>query len=604
MKISAGFSLGRRVLAPIVVFFLFLIPGGIVAQELAIPYEVEFEGVEGGLRDDLSAVSDTVAFKEKAPATIGRLRRRVEDDIPRFIELLQAQGYYGSKADFRIDEDAAPVVVAFIIDSGPAYPLKSVTIKSGDDPRDVRGNMPAVTELGLEVGAAARAQAILDARETLVNKMRERGFPFVEVDEPKVVVDHGAQDVSVTFPVAVGPSARFGATTFSGQESVDKKLLRSKLPWREGEPFNAGLFDELRNRLTETRLFSLVKITHADELDDKGLLPIAVDLRERKHRTVSAGASYYTDEGAGGKIAWEHRNLFRGGERLSFEAKASGLGVEGKASFRKPAFLRDDQSLILNSRLGEDDTDAYTSRSTEVGLILEREPKKGLRFGAGPAFRLARVDQQPGGEVRMEDFALVSFPSYLNWDASNDLLNPVRGGRLSLQLTPFVDTLEENVTFLKGYSSYTHYFKLLDRPSLVLAGRGALGFIAGTDLDSIPADLRFYAGGGGSIRGYPFQSVGPLDGDNPTGGRSLLELGTELRINITEKIGLVAFLDGGSAFEPTYPDFNETVLWGAGAGFRYFTPVGPLRLDIGFPLNPRENVDEPFQVYVSIGQAF
>jgi translocation and assembly module TamA len=128
--------------------------------------------------------------------------------------------------------------------------------------------------------------------------------------------------------------------------------------------------------------------------------------------------------------------------------------------------------------------------------------------------------------------------------------------------------------------------------------------MSGAERDEIPADIRFYAGGGGSIRGYAYQSVGPTQNNEPIGGRSLITMSAELRIKITEKMGLVAFVDGGSAFESAFPDFEETLQWGGGLGFRYFTAIGPLRLDVGIPINRRAGIDDSFQIYVSIGQAF
>jgi translocation and assembly module TamA len=164
--------------------------------------------------------------------------------------------------------------------------------------------------------------------------------------------------------------------------------------------------------------------------------------------------------------------------------------------------------------------------------------------------------------------------------------------------------LGSDVSFFKGYGSYSHYLTLLKHPFLVFAGRAALGSMSGVDTNSIPADIRFYAGGGGSIRGYAFQSVSPLLDGDPVGGRSLLEFSAEFRLRITQTLGLVAFLDGGSAFDSVYPDFDTSLRWGTGGGVRYFTPIGPLRVDVGVPLDRREGLDDAFQVYISLGQAF
>jgi translocation and assembly module TamA len=236
----------------------------------------------------------------------------------------------------------------------------------------------------------------------------------------------------------------------------------------------------------------------------------------------------------------------------------------------------------------------------ESGVTLERKVGKTIKWSAGPAFRWSRVEQFE----EKDEFALIGLQSILDWDRSDNLLDPTRGGRLRVQLTPYWDTLGTSLTFTRGSVSYSHYLTLLEKPHIIFAARAGLGSLVGAERDAVPADLRFYAGGGSSIRGYPYQTVGPLVDDDPIGGRSLFEVNTELRVRVTRDIGIVGFIDGGSAFEDIAPDFSEDILWGAGLGFRYYTPIGPLRLDVAVPLQRRHGIDDWFQVYVSIGQAF
>ncbi|MGH8571544.1 MAG: BamA/TamA family outer membrane protein, partial [Gammaproteobacteria bacterium] len=170
---------------------------------------------------------------------------------------------------------------------------------------------------------------------------------------------------------------------------------------------------------------------------------------------------------------------------------------------------------------------------------------------------------------------------------------------------PYTDTLNAGASFLKTQLTATTYVRLTDSAKYILALRGNLGSIAGTSRDDIPADERFYSGGGGSIRGYGYQLAGPLDDqDDPVGGRSLIELSGELRYRMTEAIGLVYFIDGGTVAENSLPSFEEDLFIGTGAGLRYITPIGPLRLDVGVPVNRRSGVDDIVQIYVSIGQAY
>jgi translocation and assembly module TamA len=203
-----------------------------------------------------------------------------------------------------------------------------------------------------------------------------------------------------------------------------------------------------------------------------------------------------------------------------------------------------------------------------------------------------------------ESFNMIFLPLYCEWDTSDDLLDPNRGGRLALEVTPFYEPSRTHLIFAKGLASYRRYIKISRDPYSLFAGSLKLGTIKGANRDEIPADERFYSGGGGSIRGYAYQSVAPYSGGVPIGGKSLLELSMEIRLRISEKFGLVGFLDGGSAYTENILSSREDLLWGAGLGIRYFTPIGPFRFDVGIPLNRRDGIDDSFQIYINLGQTF
>lgn len=603
-RLNASFSFIRAAVFLPLVFFLLAGSSGYGADKLSTAYEVRFEGVEErDLLQSLESASDAVAYKDKPPATLDQLERRAQNDVPRLIEALKSQGFYDAEIEATVDGNSDPATVVFRVHQGTIYRLKSISIHETGANAAPTAQLPTADRLKIAPGDPARAQPILDARDTIISLMQDRGFPFVKVAEPQVEIDRTTHEALVFFSVDPGAAARFGETDIKGLTGVKEEVVRRKLPWRKGERFSAALIQKLRKRLVESRLFAIVNITHGKHLDGNGLLPMTVDLKERKHRTIAAGASYYTDEGPGAVFSWENRNLLHGGEKLGFQVKVSGIGTEGSGVFQKPAFLRDDQTFVMDVRAGRNDTPAYISDNTESWVRLEREPVKGLTFGGGPGYRFANIVQAAPGWGDQE-FSLLSFPAYFKLDRSDDLLNPTRGGRLNIQFSPYYDAFGSGLSFLKGYGSYTHYLKISKRPNIVLAGRVGLGMMGGAGRNALPADLRFYGGGGGSIRGYPYQTVGPLQGDDPLGGRSLLELSAEFRVGITEKVGLVFFADGGNAFESVTPDFNESLKWGAGTGVRYLTPFGPLRLDIAFPVERRAGIDDPFQVYVSIGQAY
>jgi translocation and assembly module TamA len=553
------------------------------------------------LREDLESVSDSLKWREKPPATPGLLRRRAEEDVEQFLKILRSAGYYGAEVTVDLDEEQAPPTIVFDVRTGEVFRFESIEWTADESGSRYLRKLPKSDDLGLRKGDPARAQPILDAERRIIQALKKRGHPFAKMGDRRVVVDHQTRTVQVTFTLEPGPVAHFGPTTVTGLKNVREPAIRNRFLWKQGDRFNAELITETEKELAKSELFSLVRITPAESLDADGQLPMTLEVNERKHRSVKVGASYRTDEGPGGAFGWEHRNLFHHGEKLELNATASLISSAFDASFLKPDFFRPNQSLLLDSRLANDDTEAYISRYLEAGITLERKVGKTMKWSLGPTFRWEQVEQL--GEE--EEFALLGFQSLFGWDRSDNLLDPTRGGRLQLQATPYWDTLDPGLAFAKGSIGYSHYFRLRDSPRIVLAARTALGFLAGAERDAVPADLRFYAGGGGSVRGYPYQTVGPLtDSDDPLGGRSLFEVSTELRVRVTRDIEVVGFIDGGSAFESSTPDFSEEVLWGTGLGLRYHTPIGPLRLDVGVPLQRREEIDDFFQVYVSIGQAF
>ena len=575
---------------------------GVMAAGSGVDYKVSITGVrDGELRSALEEISDSVLLRKKrSPGSLAMLRRRVKHDIPLFLKLLKAEGFYGARVSSDIDEKDTPVCVTFHVALGSAYLLESVEIHTIGQDTKPGVKLPEPKELGLGLRKPAKALAILDGQEALIRLLRKQGFPFPQITERKVMVDHRDHTVVVIFDLDPGPLARFGPTKITGLKSVDEVFVRNMVPWQEEDRFNAGMLNQVEKRLIDTGLFISVRASTSETLEADGLLPVTIEVNERKHRTISAGVSYGTDEKLGATISWERRNLFHRGERLRLETVYSNIALGVKAAFRKPEFLRSDQLLRLDVRAGEDRPDAFTSRGVESSLIVDRTLAEGIIVGGGLAFKASRVEQIG----KKDEYGLIALPVHFGWDTSDNLLDPSRGGRFKLEFAPFWDTFGSNLSFIKGKGSYGRYVRLCTKPCLVLAGKAVVGSMTGAARDSIPADERFYSGGGGSIRGYPYQSVGPRDGAEPLGGRSLLEVSCELRLKLGADFGLVTFIDGGSAFASSGPDFGDDVLWGTGLGFRYFTGIGPVRLDVGIPLDRREGIDDAFQVYVSLGQAF
>jgi translocation and assembly module TamA len=582
--------------------FVSLAPG---ASDVA--YEAQIVGVDDDdVLETLTAVSRLIAEADRPPPTVAALERRAQDDVPRLQEALASLGYYGSAVSYDINDEVAPVRVTLRVEPGEPYRLTGYTI-SGDNAALRDGTIRITDEdLGIERGMVAAAKTVVDAEGRLLSLLAAQAYPLAQVQDRKVLVDHVAKSMTVEWRVATGPYARFGEVTIAGAQSVDREFLRARLPWAEGEPFDGRKVDEGRQALVETGLFSSVRVAHGGALDDHGRLPVTVTLAEGKHRSIGGGLSYSTsegfgEEGFGGKAFWEHRNLFGAGERLGFTLEGGQTIQSAKLDFRKPGLTNPDLAWLANLLAAHENREAYESLTYAGSGGAEYKLTDELTVTGALSLEYADIDDG----VTEQTFTLLGTPTSLAYDTTDDLLDPTKGTRLNLGVTPYVSIANSDVNFVVTRLSDSVYVPLESENRVVLAGWGRIGTILGADsTGELPATKRLYGGGAGSVRAYGFQELGPIaaDGD-PAGGRSQLELGVELRWRMFEDFGGAVFVEGGDVYDDPLPDPSEGIRWGAGLGLRYFTGFGPIRADIAFPINPRHG-DEPVQFYIGLGQAF
>jgi translocation and assembly module TamA len=569
----------------------------------AVAYKAEILGVEDpALRDLLTASSQLIQLMDRPPETLAGLERRAKSDLERLTRALRSEGYYAAELSHATDPESEPVSVQIEITPGPRYRLADYEVTYEGAAEPAPEIQPGLAELGLTIDMPARAPAILVAQQRLLALLAQRGYPLAEVTDRETFVQHEARTMTVHLRVDSGSLAHFGPQSMTGAESVEADYLRGLLAWREGDPYDRRKVETSRQALSATGLFSSVQISHAEAPDDDGALPMTIEIQEGPHRSVGAGLSYASDIGFGTEAFWEHRNFFGANESLRLSLTASEIEQGGKAAFRKPTFLRLDQALLANLSVANQDTDAYDGRTVESFVGLERPWREKWLVTAGLSGSYADLEE----DEKDQNSTLGGVPLSAVRDDRDNALNPTRGTRLNLNITPYAGVGEDkSLSFLRSVSQATAYYALDQDKRFVLAGRAKIGWLFGEDRRDVPANKRFYAGGGGSIRGYEFQKVGPLDKENdPLGGRSLFEVSGEMRIRAGKNVGFVPFIDGGNVFGTSFPDFEDKLRWAAGLGLRYFTGVGPLRFDVAFPLNSRDNIDDDFQFYISFGQAF
>jgi translocation and assembly module TamA len=589
------------------------------AKAPEVPYEVVFDGFgeASELESLIRGVSVLLSDIKKPPQSRIGLRQRARSDVGRFDEAARSLGYYAASFKAGLapspspspaqpvkapQSDAKPepkkTLVTVTAEPGPRYLITEITVDPvGSAIRDV--SIPT-ERLGIAIGDPAAASPVVKAESNLIRFLQENGRPLAKAVDRKVLVDHGERAMRITYTIDPGAAARFGAVSVRGATQVDPTFILRRMPWTYGDKADVRRLEAGRAELVASGVFSAATVRFGDAVDAEGLIPIVVTVTEAKRRSIGAGLSASTDEGFSSSVFWTHRNLFGGAERLSLRGTLGQVETSANLDFRVPDVLWNDQDLVITSNLVSETTETYDATRYAIGARLERRLSKTLSIDYGVSFERSRIDED-GDE---DQFTLIGLPLGLKHDTSDDLLNPTKGGRSRLTYTPFLEELGSSVGFHVFTARHSRYLKLDEAGDFVLAGRAGFGAIIGADTDSIPADHRLYAGGSGSVRGYKRQSIGPLDLQNEgLGGRSMVELGLELRWRLFDDFGLVPFIDGGQIYDGELPDPGQEIQWAAGLGARYYTAIGPIRVDLAFPLNGRPS-DDTFQVYFSLGQAF
>ncbi|MEM7446407.1 MAG: autotransporter assembly complex family protein [Pseudomonadota bacterium] len=595
----------------------------------ALTYEVTIEPVDDEqLQEALRVSSNLLQLEEDAeeegvePAV---LIRQVDADRDRFGAALRSEGYYSGSVSVTVDglslddesllsrlqalPDDTEVPIVVTADPGPQYIVSSIDLVSNLETDAPMSPLVNMSILPLQPGDPARAADVLNTEAFIVNRVEMRGYPFAAVPQREAIVDLTEHTMALTFEGVSGPLATMGPVTFTGQERTNVEFLENRVPFQPGDPYRPENITDLRDRMTDLGVFSVVDVVPADELNEAGELPVTVEVQELPPRFVGFGASYATSQGFSANAYWGHRNLFGNAERLRIsgevgnilENSASDYSYNLGLSFTKPDFLRVDQNLNVSLQGLREVDNAYERRAVQGTVSVDRQITDQLTASLGVSVEQSEVIQ----DDEDNEFFLVSLPASLNWDTSDDLLNPTEGFRLGVSFRPFTSFLGSTSEFYRTRIDGSIYEDFNTDGEFILAARAAFGSVFGDSAGDIPANYLFYAGGGGSVRGYQYQGIGPRDefGD-PLGGRSLIEGSLELRWRFSEEFGVVPFVDFGQVYESSYPDFDEDFQVGAGIGLRYYTSFGPVRFDVAFPLNPMDGDGEDFAFYISLGQSF
>jgi len=581
------------------------------------PYTVEIApSGEPGLDQALRDSSNLVSLRENSPVGSFALVSRARDDQARFESALNSYGYYAARVTIQIAgrslDDAAlpstleaataPVPVTVGITPGPEFRLRRVTL-DGQVPEEVRA------ALGVAPGAPARAAEVLAGQGRMLDALRSRGYALAKVATPVAMLDPAAQALDVSYKVETGPQVDLGPISVGGLERVDPALVRRRLLVHQGERFDPAKIERARQDLAELGVFGTVRARAADKVDAAGQLPLAFDFTERPRHAVGATAAYSTDLGASVGATFQHRNLFGQAEQLNLGVAVTqlggsasrGLGYNATASLLKPDVLARNQSVQVSLQAIRENLDAYNRTAVLGGITLSRKFSQVWTASVGLQAQESLITQ----EGVQRSYTLLALPIGLRYDSTGTegLFEPTHGIKASASVTPTYDLSGPSSTFTILQGQASTYINLGAPGRSVIAVRGLVGSVQGATTFQLPPDQRFYAGGGGTVRGYKYQSIGPKFRSNrPTGGTAITAGTVEFRQRFGESLGAAVFLDAGQVDTSSAP-FGGNLRAGAGVGARYYTAIGPIRLDVALPLN-KQRGDDTFELYIGIGQAF
>ncbi len=543
-------------------------------------------------------------------ANLAQVNRRARDDRDLLDNMLHVYGYYDGDVGSSVAriEGQERVGLTFDITSGPIYTLSAIDLAGLDA---VGVDVPAMqAAFGMKVGDPANSDRIVAGRLALLTGLLETGFPFAETGEPDLLIDHELRSGALTVPVTPGGQYRFGGIVADDTNLFGSRHLQRIARFKNGDIFQASDVDDLRRAILATGLVSTVTLTpvaaNPPEGTEPGTVDIAVETVAAPLRTIAGALGYGTGEGFRAEVSWEHRNFFPP-EGLA-RARAVGGTQEQLVNlvYRRNNFMTRDRVLTAQVLASNINRDAFEARTFLVAGSLERQTnlifQKTWTWSLGA--ELVLTDERDGrarivGGAR-RTFFIAATPVSLSYDGSDDLLDPQKGFRLGGRLSPEFSLQSGTQAYARIQLDGSYYQPVSGR--MVLAGRMRLGSTIGADRFEIAPSRRFYAGGGGSVRGYGFQRIGPRDGnDDPIGGNGLAEFSLEARVRFGA-FGVVPFFDAGNVYADSLPDLSG-LRYGAGIGVRYYSSFGPLRIDVATPLN-RQTGDSRIGVYISLGQAF
>lgn len=563
--------------------------------------------VQGEVDADLKhTIERVIGVTDRPVENRFEARRRARAAAEDAIAVLRSEGYYANQVEPDVS-DADPPRPMVHITSGPQFVLKDPSLTWTDTPPDAQSAAVAVDAIALKAGAPGRAADIIAAEGRVLAAIQKRGYADAEAAVRDVAVDHADKTVFPTYRIASGSLVLLGGLDIQPGSRTSASFLRDLAPWKAGEVYDPDKVAELELRLQDTGVYESVTVALSPPggSADHELREVVVSIAERKPRSIEGGASYSTSEGAGVNARWTHYNRLSRADTIALFGQVSDRDSRAGWNVSLPHWRRAGQTFRTGVEAYRVRTDAFDEMGLGVHADVTRRDGRTSYVTGGASIDYSRTAEVKAGTLTplgRDLVTLVALGDFL-LDRSNDPLDPTQGWRVSARVEPTLIVGDTNLPYLRAVAQGSYYQQLDKQARTVVATRLRLGRIINGTVDQIPASQRFYAGGGGSVRGFSYQGVGPrLSNGTPRGGVFLLESSFEVRRDLTPTWGFALFADAGAVGSGGPVDFKDLAA-GVGAGIRYNLGFAPIRVDVATPVVRRRG-QAPFQLYVSIGQSF
>lgn len=593
------FSIGVLILS-------FLVQTGLAGDPYnpypVVAYKTFIIGVDSSdMRDAINQNSTLITKENTPPESIAVLKKRAEQDLVNIQKVVSSFGYYDADFDYFVDVRTSPVTVYVKVQLNSQYTIGAFKLKA-DPPNNtlIDSLGQDIKKVGISLQVPALKSTVQQATVNTINHLQKHGYPFARLKEDRIIIDRSKKQMQVALLISPGPLTRFGNCLLEENGEVTGEFIKSHLRWRKGEIYSEQKVLDTIQSLNNTRLFSEVKITHDDRIDENGFMNIYLKLESAGKNKVSPDVDHIAGLGLEVGGTWEHRNMAGTDKILTSSARVGShrQHVDFNVTTPDAGLL----NLNLNTSLSvfKDRLRPYSKKGISARMIGDYPLKEHWHVYGGVGAEVYHLNAFL--EARNKRF--LSLPVGAIADYTDNVLRPKKGVKVKFDFIPYIPLFAQIKTFAHLKLKPEFFVPLLESQRLFLRGWANMGLSPGAGRRVLPQDKKFYAGGGTHepVRGYAFQMAGPLIGNIPTGGRSVLSFGGELYYDLEEDWSILTFIDFGTTYDRQFPDFRTKLLYGVGAGVRYRTQYGTFYLDIASPVERRGGIDSPVEIYAGVKQ--